>query len=132
MPAQPANEFLFYQAADGQWMFMSPLDMRILASVHGSLQSCPALLRAPILSMEAIPQTETTRRRFKSLAHLPLTGLLHPCPILLRQGLVCLPQVLPQALESMCLPCNPPAIVVTLCMLQWPSGRGLLSMRACR
>ncbi|KAK9803799.1 hypothetical protein WJX73_000160 [Symbiochloris irregularis] len=74
MPAQPANKYLFYQAADGQWVFMSPLDMRILASVHGSLQSCPQSLQAPILSMETITQTETTRRRFKSLAHLPLTG----------------------------------------------------------
>ena len=72
--SQPAAEYLFYQAADGQWAFLSSLDLRILASANGSLQACPRSLQAPIVGLEHVVQTEATRRRFKHLTHIPLTG----------------------------------------------------------
>ena len=70
------DDRFFYQAADGQWIFLSQLDLRILAAQHGSLATCPAQLEAVIADMDTMVQTEATRRRFKRLSHVPLTGTL--------------------------------------------------------
>ena len=79
IPQQAADQVddrFFYQAADGQWIFLSQLDLRILAAQHGSLATCPAQLEAVITDMDTVVQTEATRRRFKRLSHVPLTGTL--------------------------------------------------------
>lgn len=76
-PVQQGTEFLFYQAADGQSAFLSPFDLRVLAAAYGSLQACPHTLSAPVLGLEHVVQTDATRKRFKHLAHIPLTGEIY-------------------------------------------------------
>lgn len=35
------GEFFFYQAADGQWLFLHPMNVRMLLAHAGSYASCP-------------------------------------------------------------------------------------------
>ena len=40
--APPGGDFYFYQAADGQWLFLHPLCMRaLLAVAGGDYAACP-------------------------------------------------------------------------------------------
>ena len=79
---QSSQDMYLYQAADGQWVFLNPLDMRALLGHYGSYEACPSTLTAPLLELEEMTQEEHTRRRLKFLAHLPLGGepLLPPTP----------------------------------------------------
>ncbi|KAK9835882.1 hypothetical protein WJX74_010176 [Apatococcus lobatus] len=73
-PHQKGGNMYFYQAADGQWVFLHPLDMRALLSHYGSFEACPHTLTAPLQELEEMTQEEHSRRRLKHLAHLPLGG----------------------------------------------------------
>lgn len=70
-----AGEYYTYQSADGRWAFLHPLNLRILLAHYGSYGACPPLLRgAPVLEVEDVVQGDATRRRWRFLGHLPLTG----------------------------------------------------------
>lgn len=68
------NDFYFYQASSGQWVFIHPLLMRILLNYFGSYNSLPSTLQGTILELEPQTQTEILRKRQKYLGHLPLGG----------------------------------------------------------
>ena len=85
--ADQLDDRFFYQAADGQWIFLTQLDLRVLAAEHGGLASCPARVEAVITDMDTVMQTEATRRRFKRMSHVPLTGE-SACVTTSRQGSV--------------------------------------------
>ncbi len=70
-----SGDMYFYQAGDGQWVFLHPLDMRALLGHYGTYEACPATLTAPLLELEDLTQEEPMRRRLKHLAHLPLGGV---------------------------------------------------------
>ncbi|DBB05197.1 TPA: hypothetical protein ACH3X3_010439 [Trebouxia sp. C0006] len=70
----PSTEFYFYQAADGQCVFLHPLVSRALLAHYGSYAACPPEVAGQILEVEDMVQTEATRKRMKHLAHLPLSG----------------------------------------------------------
>lgn len=82
VPQPPANEFYFYQAVDGQWVFLHPLLTRILLAHYGSYEDLPGTLRGRLLELEPQVQSEALRKRHKFLGHLPLGGtlLLRSCP----------------------------------------------------
>ena len=70
-----SNEYYFYQASDGQWLFLTALDMRILLAHYGSYAALPGRLAAQVVNIDNITQTEAMRKRVKFLGHLPLTGI---------------------------------------------------------
>lgn len=116
---------IFYQSMDGQWMFLCPLNTKMLleyyassnnhhhdddnakASSSSSLVSeipgqppspvglpstgsstplstacrMPAIITAPLLEIEKIEQTESSRKRNKALGHLPLSGSYSLCEV---------------------------------------------------
>ncbi len=88
-PSAPANaaappthpddgHYWFYQAADGQWLFLCPLNMRMLLAHHGGggggFAACPPLLSARVLEVEHVLQSESSRKRMKVTGHLPAGG----------------------------------------------------------
>jgi hypothetical protein len=75
-PILTAGDYHFYQAADGQWLFLAPLDARILLSHYGSYEALPHAVTVRALAIDAVAQTEAVRRKMKFLGHLPLTGAL--------------------------------------------------------
>ncbi|GIL77075.1 hypothetical protein Vretimale_3144 [Volvox reticuliferus] len=75
------GEFYTYQAADGSWIFLHPLNLRCLLHVYGSYDSCPPVITARLLELEDVVQAEVTRRRWRFLSHLPLSGAFKLCEV---------------------------------------------------
>lgn len=75
---QPADSsskyFYFYQAADGQQLYMHSLNVRMLQCEYGSLAAAPAMIRGKIVQKESCSMSEVLRKRLKYLQHLPVTS----------------------------------------------------------
>ncbi|XP_013772317.1 RING finger protein 10-like isoform X2 [Limulus polyphemus] len=71
---KPAKKpYYFYQASDGQNIFLHALNVRMLIKEYGSLENCPTTLAAKILELEGFSMDEVARKRLRYLQHLPLT-----------------------------------------------------------
>ncbi|XP_063239147.1 E3 ubiquitin-protein ligase RNF10 isoform X2 [Bacillus rossius redtenbacheri] len=86
--APPVKCFYFYQAADGQHIYLHALNVRMLESSHGSLKDCPPVLRGRIAEKESGSMTEELRGRLRYLQHLPVTCQFDVVEIVLRPPLV--------------------------------------------
>ncbi len=74
--AAPSPDTLyFYQSEDGQWIFLTPFNMRALVAHYGSYGALPSRISAHVLELEELVQSEVVRRRHKFVGHLPLTGV---------------------------------------------------------
>ncbi|XP_029839531.3 RING finger protein 10 [Ixodes scapularis] len=70
----PARDsFHYYQAADGQAVFLHALNVRMLARDYGALEHSPHSFTARIVEIEGASIDEEMRRRLRYLRHLPLT-----------------------------------------------------------
>ncbi|CAO3589356.1 unnamed protein product [Absidia cylindrospora] len=67
------TEFYFYQAKDGQQIYLHPLDIRILKYEYGDYQHFPPLLQVKAMGIEETTLTEDVRHRFRYIGHLPLS-----------------------------------------------------------
>lgn len=67
------DAFYFYQASDGQHIYLHALNARCLVREYGSLSNCPDTITASIVQMENIFMSEELRKRLRYLGHLPLT-----------------------------------------------------------
>lgn len=71
---QQASEYYFYQATDGQWLFLHPANIKCLMQTYGAYTNCPELLQGTVVDVEDVVQGDMTRKRYKHLAHLPSRG----------------------------------------------------------
>ncbi|KAF8062682.1 rnf10 [Scenedesmus sp. PABB004] len=69
-----AADYYSYQAADGRWLFLHPLNLRCLLHARGGYDACPPTVTGRLLELEPVTQDEASRRRWKFLGHLPLHG----------------------------------------------------------
>jgi hypothetical protein len=58
----PGGDVFCYQAADGQWIFLDPLCVRILLAHYGSYEACPSVITAPVLDLETVEQVRPARK----------------------------------------------------------------------
>ncbi|KAF4524260.1 hypothetical protein B566_EDAN008808 [Ephemera danica] len=65
--------FYFYQASDGQHLYLHSLNARMLEATYGSLEAAPLTLKARIAEKEAGSMTAELRHRLRYLQHLPVT-----------------------------------------------------------
>jgi hypothetical protein len=65
--------FYFYQAADGQHIYLHSLNARCMIKEYGSWENCPDFITASIVDLEGISMNSELRRRLRYLNHLPLT-----------------------------------------------------------
>ena len=72
-PPTRTEVYYFYQAEDGQPVVLHGACVRALLAHHGSYDSLPTTLEAPVVELERHTQDEDTRRRAAHLRHLPLT-----------------------------------------------------------
>lgn len=72
-PQSLGKFYYFYQADDGQNVFLHPLNVKMLQASYGSLSDAPPSLTARILQKEQHSMDEEHRRKFTCLGHLPLT-----------------------------------------------------------
>lgn len=65
--------FHFYQAENGQHVYLHGMNAKMLEMQYGSLDQCPRVITGKLLEKEDGSFTEELRRRMKYLCHLPLT-----------------------------------------------------------
>ncbi|XP_046574143.1 RING finger protein 10-like [Haliotis rubra] len=70
---QTKSAFFYYQASDGQHIYLHALNARCLVKEYGKLEDCPDTITANIVDTEIIFMTEELRKRLRYLNHLPLT-----------------------------------------------------------
>jgi hypothetical protein len=68
----PATDFYFYQAIDGQHVYLHPLDIRILKHEFGEYSKFPHQLQVQATNVQESTLTEDLRKKCKYLGHLPL------------------------------------------------------------
>lgn len=71
--SQSKDFYYFYQALNGQHIYMHAVNVHMLIQEYGSLEQCPDTITATIVEKEGITMNEDLRRRLRYLAHLPLT-----------------------------------------------------------
>lgn len=76
-----AGDYYMYQSCDGQWVYLHPLILRCLLHHYGHYADCPPTVTGRIVELEDVVQSELTRKRWKFLSHLPLTGTFKLCEI---------------------------------------------------
>lgn len=80
--------YYFYQAADGQHIYLHSLNVRMLERGFGSLENCPQRLRGRVLEKEAGSMTLELRKRLRCFQHLPLACQFEVAEIQLEPPLV--------------------------------------------
>jgi hypothetical protein len=63
---------VFFQAGDGQRIYLAPVNAQMLKKEHGDMSRAPPELAAAVLQIDRLTVTDETRRRYKFLAHLPV------------------------------------------------------------
>lgn len=71
--AAAENCFYFYQASDGQHMYLHPINCKMLETMYGHVKNAPKQITGKILQKESKSLNEVFRKRYRYLAHLPLT-----------------------------------------------------------
>ncbi|OBZ83279.1 putative RING finger protein P8B7.23 [Choanephora cucurbitarum] len=66
------SDFYFYQASDGQHVYLHPLDIRILKHEFGEYSQFPTTLQVQATNVQESTLTEDLRKKCKYLGHLPL------------------------------------------------------------
>lgn len=78
--AKNGSSYFYYQAADGQQIFLHGVNYRCLLHEHKDVDGIPnKFTAAKILFKERFPITEETRGKYKFLGHLPLTTEVTVC-----------------------------------------------------
>ncbi|XP_034188782.1 E3 ubiquitin-protein ligase RNF10 [Osmia lignaria lignaria] len=80
--------FYFYQAEDGQHLYLHAMNVKMLEMQYGSLENSPHEITGKLLEKEAGSLTEDLRRRLRYLSHLPLTCQFEVAEIELRPPIV--------------------------------------------
>ncbi|XP_018906529.2 E3 ubiquitin-protein ligase RNF10 [Bemisia tabaci] len=70
---QNSKYYYFYQASDGQQVYLHALNTRMLEMHYGSLENCPERITGRVLEKESGSMTEELRKRLRYLQHLPVT-----------------------------------------------------------
>eukprot|EP01024_Parvocaulis_polyphysoides_P064953 TRINITY_DN7564_c0_g1_i2.p2 TRINITY_DN7564_c0_g1~~TRINITY_DN7564_c0_g1_i2.p2 ORF type:complete len:477 (-),score=71.96 TRINITY_DN7564_c0_g1_i2:430-1860(-) len=76
-----SNFYYFYQCADGQQIFLLPMNAKCILSQYGSWENCPRRILGEVLEVEENVQGEEERKRWKFLAHLPQSSSFKFCEI---------------------------------------------------
>ncbi|XP_045152677.1 RING finger protein 10 [Echinops telfairi] len=80
--------YYFYQAEDGQHMFLHPVNVRCLVREYGSLEQSPEKISATVVEIDGHSMSEDVRQRHRYLSHLPLTCEFSICELALQPPVV--------------------------------------------
>ncbi|KAI9028288.1 hypothetical protein CLU79DRAFT_559401 [Phycomyces nitens] len=66
------TDYYFFQADDGQHVYLHPLDVKVLKHAYGDYDRFPKHIEVVATGIEETTMTEELRKRYKHLSHLPL------------------------------------------------------------
>ncbi|KAL5477138.1 hypothetical protein EMCRGX_G023887 [Ephydatia muelleri] len=81
--SSPGDFVFFYQASDGQHLYLHPVNAKCMIRQYGSLENGPEEIEAQLVQMDQMSMTEEIRRRFRYLNHLPITCEFALCELAL-------------------------------------------------
>jgi len=84
MSTKNSEFYYFYQAEDGQNIFINSLNARCLIEQYGSLEKAPKKIVGQILDFESFTMSKELRKRYRYLSHLPLSCEFIICELMLR------------------------------------------------
>ncbi|KAI4460953.1 ring finger 10 family member [Holotrichia oblita] len=85
---QQVKYFYFYQASDGQHIYLHAINARMLEHTYGSLEMAPKIITGKIVEKEGGSMTEELRNRLRYLQHLPVTCQFEVAEIQLREPII--------------------------------------------
>ncbi|XP_077164923.1 E3 ubiquitin-protein ligase RNF10 [Paroedura picta] len=80
--------YYFYQAEDGQCLYLHPVNVRCLVQEYGSLEKSPETITATVVEISGHSMTEDVRQRHRYLCHLPLTCEFSICELALKPPVI--------------------------------------------
>ncbi|KAJ3175058.1 RING finger protein 10 [Geranomyces variabilis] len=82
-PAQPPSDgmYYFYQSADGQHLYLHPLDIKVLKYEYETYDRFPDRIEVDVIKVQESTMTDDLRRRCKYLAHIALRCDVSFCEI---------------------------------------------------
>eukprot|EP00127_Corallochytrium_limacisporum_P003716 Clim_evm48s152 gene=Clim_evmTU48s152 len=87
-PTKPEGDepdiVFFFQAVDGQYAYLHPINIKCLVHEYGSLSQCPQVITGKVLEVELMTMTSDLRKKYKFLSHVPLASELEVCEVDLR------------------------------------------------
>ncbi|XP_066247766.1 E3 ubiquitin-protein ligase RNF10 [Euwallacea similis] len=86
--AQTVKFHYFYQAEDGQHMYLHGINAKMLEYTYGSLEFGPQTLQGRIVEKEGGSMTDELRRKLRYLDHLPVTCQFEVAEIELHQPVI--------------------------------------------
>jgi len=66
------STYYYYQAMDGQQVYLNSVNARCLVNEYGSWEACPDVITAKIVEIDGCTMDADLRRRLRYLGHLPL------------------------------------------------------------
>ncbi|XP_015678094.1 RING finger protein 10 [Protobothrops mucrosquamatus] len=85
---QSPPSYYFYQAEDGQCLYLHPVNVRCLVHEYGSLEKSPEEITATVVEISGHSMTEDVRQRHRYLCHLPLTCEFSICELALKPPVI--------------------------------------------
>ncbi|XP_070807651.1 E3 ubiquitin-protein ligase RNF10 isoform X1 [Pituophis catenifer annectens] len=85
---QSSPSYYFYQAEDGQCLYLHPVNVRCLVHEYGSLEKSPERITATVVEISGHSMTEDVRQRHRYLCHLPLTCEFSICELALKPPVI--------------------------------------------
>jgi len=83
-----SDSYHFYQAEDGQNIFLHSINARTLIEEYGSLDIGPLKVQGQIIDYEYYTMTKELRKRFRYLSHLPLSSEFMICELIIKPPLL--------------------------------------------
>jgi Zinc finger, C3HC4 type (RING finger) len=78
----------FYQAEDGQNLFLHSLNSRLLQAAYGALEQSPLTVTGKIVQKDCCSLSDDLRKRLRYLQHLPVSSSFEIVEIELDRGLI--------------------------------------------
>jgi hypothetical protein len=83
-----SDSYHFYQAEDGQNIYLHSINARTLIEEYGALDDGPLKVQGQITDFDYYTMTKELRKRFRYLSHLPLSTEFMICELILKPPLL--------------------------------------------
>lgn len=88
MGAAHAKHFFYYQAPNGQNIFLHSINSRMLQQAYECLEKSPNKIHGKIIQIESCTMNEDLRKRLKYLQHLPVSSVFEVVEIEFDSGFI--------------------------------------------
>jgi hypothetical protein len=82
------KHFCYYQAPNGQNVFLHSMNSKMLQLMYGSLENSPQTVRGKIVQITCCTMNEDLRKRLRYLQHLPVSSVFEVVELEFHHGII--------------------------------------------